>query len=89
MSPNVLNDALPDGGGLFTVVVENERINEARADADFAAAPVAASTTNALAAEATKNTPVAVATPNVPGASDTSYTLSSSDASNVTASETP
>ena len=45
MSPNVLNDALPDGGGLFTVVVENERINKARADADFAA-PVAPNVCN-------------------------------------------
>ena len=36
-SPYVLNDVLPDGGGLSMVVVANARMNEARAAADAAA----------------------------------------------------
>ena len=39
-SPNVLNDALPAGGGLSMGVVVNAIINEARAAA-YADAPVA------------------------------------------------
>ena len=35
--PDVLNDALPSGGGLSVGIVVNARMNEAQADADFAA----------------------------------------------------
>ena len=52
VASNVINDALPDGGGLSMVVVSNNKTNEAQS-AVGAAAPQKVATPNALEAGAT------------------------------------
>ena len=79
MAPNVINDALPDGGGLSMIVVGNNKMNEAQA----------ALYVYAEAAAATPNAPAVSDTPNEPVASATVYVLAAADKSNAPAAETP